>query len=172
MKKEAFRKISDTYQISNQGRIKSLPKYHYTIHGGYITKEKILKSSINRETGYLSVHMHQKTYIIHRLVAETFIPNPENKPTVNHKDGNKLNNNDWNLEWATYKENINHSINMLGNNFCGENHGRSKLKNNQIKEIREKYSTGNYSQYQLAKEYNITRSAIYMVIKNKLWKTI
>lgn len=53
---------------------------------------------------------------VHRLVAFHFIPNPENKPTVNHKDGNKLNNHKNNLEWATYAEQSYHSINILKQN--------------------------------------------------------
>ena len=67
--------------------------------------------------GYFSIGLRnfdgeksiQKMYKIHRLVAEYFIPNPQNKPTVNHKDGNKLNNNITNLEWATISENTKHA---------------------------------------------------------------
>ncbi len=54
-----------------------------------------------------------KDFYIHRLVAETFIPNPNNKPTVNHKDGNKLNNTLSNLEWNTHSENALHSYEKL-----------------------------------------------------------
>jgi hypothetical protein len=59
-----------------------------------------------------------KLYYIHRLVAQTFIPNPDSKATVNHIDGNKYNNSIENLEWATYKENTQHAYNVLG---VGEN---------------------------------------------------
>lgn len=82
------------YQVSNLGRIKS----------GY--KPIILQSGVCR--GYLIVNLYKNkkglSRKVHRLVAQAFIPNPENKPTVNHKDGNKQNNCVDNLEWATVKE--------------------------------------------------------------------
>jgi len=66
------------------------------------------------DNGYLVVKLHVNGRVVdrrlHRLVGETFIPNPENKRTINHKDGDKTNNNVSNLEWATHKENIDHSI--------------------------------------------------------------
>ena len=64
--------------------------------------------------GYLYVKLNKKNYAVHRLVAETFIENPEGKSDVNHKDGNKYNNKVENLEWTTRKENINHGQFQLG----------------------------------------------------------
>ena len=88
------------YQISNKGRVKSL-KWG---------KERILKPGITG-SGYLKVLLCKNRMIkhikIHRLVANAFIPNPENKPQVNHKDENKFNNSVNNLEWSTAKENNN-----------------------------------------------------------------
>src|SRR5574343_75166 len=60
------------------------------------------------KSGYKYVQLNGKKYRLHRLVAEHFIPNPENKPQVNHKNGNKSINEDWNLEWSTQIENIYH----------------------------------------------------------------
>lgn len=69
---------------------------------------KIKTPFINKKNGYLTVDLWSdnkaKKYTIHRLLAETFIPNPENKPTVDHKDGNRSNNSLENLRWATYDE--------------------------------------------------------------------
>lgn len=92
------------YQISNLGRVKSL-NYNHT------KKEKILQYRIN-ERGYkyisLCVNNIRKSFKIHRLVAEAFIPNPHNYPCINHKDEDKTNNCVDNLEWCTYKYNSNY----------------------------------------------------------------
>ena len=82
----------------------------------YAKNGKPLKYSINHN-GYCIVNFYvnhkRKGFAIHTLVALTFIPNPEHKPTVNHKDGNKLNNSVTNLEWATGKEQMEHAKNVL-----------------------------------------------------------
>ena len=92
------------YQVSSLGRVKSLGNYKSS-------KEKILKLRSDRK-GYLRVDLckegKRKTYTVHRLVAQAFIPNLENKLEVNHKDEDKTNNKVENLEWVTRKENINH----------------------------------------------------------------
>lgn len=67
--------------------------------------------TITNTSGYASIRLPDKNHLIHRLVAEAFIPNPEKKPQVNHKDGNKRNNNVTNLEWVTAKENVVHAVN-------------------------------------------------------------
>lgn len=93
------------YKVSNYGRVKSL-NYNKT------KKEKELKLYKNKK-GYFSVNLYLNKKIhsklVHRLVAETFIPNPKNKPQVNHIDGDKTNDKVDNLEWVTNKENVIHS---------------------------------------------------------------
>ncbi|MFZ4797061.1 MAG: NUMOD4 motif-containing HNH endonuclease [Bacteroidia bacterium] len=97
-------------KVSNYGRVKS------TVLGRH-KKEKIRKFNYHR-FGYLqmplSANGKRKNIYVHRLVATSFIDNPFNKPDVNHKDGNKLNNNVENLEWVTHSENVRHAMDKLG----------------------------------------------------------
>ncbi len=100
------------YQVSNLGRIKMLEKKKWGGKGWYIKKSSIRRQSIGT-TGYYMIMFEcdykKRGFRTHRLIAEAFIPNPENKPFINHKDGNKLNNSIDNLEWCTPRENIMHA---------------------------------------------------------------
>lgn len=99
------------YEVSNLGRIKSLSRVVQSKHGGtYPVGGRIMVGTPTNL--YLCITLcrsgEQKRVGIHRLVAQAFIPNPENKRTVNHKDFDKSNNHVDNLEWATYQENLGH----------------------------------------------------------------
>lgn len=103
------------YQVSNLGRVKSLDRIIRTKagweqkHKGHILQPRIKKN------GYLFLILYKnnqgKNKYIHRLVAQAFLSNPKSLPTVNHKDGNKQNNNVNNLEWNSYSENNQHAYN-------------------------------------------------------------
>lgn len=90
--------------------IKHIRDNYYIAEDGTVLKA--MKPWLNG--GYKCVKLNGKHESIHRLVAKAFIPNPENKPEVNHIDGNKQNNHVSNLEWVTSKENINHGRFVLG----------------------------------------------------------
>lgn len=95
------------------GNIKSLPKLVLTAHGGErFWPENLLKKNVHG-TGYLRTiifkNQKPKNFLIHRLVAQAFIPNLDNKPCINHIDGNKQNNCIENLEWCTHSENSKHN---------------------------------------------------------------
>ena len=108
---------------------------------------------------------------INRLVAEAFIPNPENKPEVNHKDCNKLNNYYTNLEWLTHEEHEKHTT-LNGLHPKGINIGTHKLSEKQVFEIRKKYLIGNISQRKLAKEFNVCQSTVGYLLRNETWKNL
>jgi hypothetical protein len=99
----------ELYEVSKDAVIKSIPRY------GTRREGTILSHSTDSD-GYNVVKFRNKSIVktmkVHRLVATTFIPNPDNKPQVNHKDGNKKNNNVSNLEWVTASENIRHAKTM------------------------------------------------------------
>ena len=96
------------YQVSNLGRVRSLDRIIVDSRNVRKFKGVDLKKH-KKKSGYLTVQLKHKDFQIHRLVAKAFIPNPDGKPQVNHKDGDKQNNRVDNLEWCTCEENINHA---------------------------------------------------------------
>ncbi len=151
------------YKISNLGKVKSLK------FGG----NRILKNCKHR-AGYLKVCLSkngvQNQILIHRLVAPPFISNPENKPFINHRDGNKKNNNLKNLEWCTASENMTHSFkNGFHGSRKGSLNGNAKLCEEQAKEIRQLYATKNYSQREVASKYNLSQTCIGDIVNYKRW---
>ena len=118
------------YQISNLGRIKSLEKNKIDSRGRiYKRKEKILKPRKTNRYYTIALYKNNKRedFLLHRIVAETFIPNADNKPFINHKDENCFNNCSDNLMWCTHKENMNWGT----RNKRISKHSKSKRKVNQ-----------------------------------------
>lgn len=117
-----------TYKVSNMGRVKSV-RY---IDSAESVKEKIL-SSPNNQNGYPSVSLCKygriKTFVVHRLVALAFVPNPLNKPHVNHKDGDKMNPKAQNLEWCTPYEN---NLHAFKNGLLTNNNRSKKVLNGEV----------------------------------------
>lgn len=137
--------------------------------GGYM-KQQIGKDGYHRVN--LTYRGKRKTCLVHRLVAEAFIDNPDGKACVNHIDGDKGNNTVDNLEWCTYSENMCHAIARGLNKtpaLSGENHPMAKLTQMDVDRIRELAKRGVQNSV-LAKEYGVTKEAIGNIVKNKSWR--
>jgi antitoxin component HigA of HigAB toxin-antitoxin module len=117
--------------------------------------------------GYMVVGNYQK---VHRLVAQAFIPNPENKPTVNHINGDKSDNRVENLEWMTRSEQTQHAISTgLITYTYGEDHHTSKLTKKDIETIFYLKSLG-WKQTDIANEMSVAQSRISEILNKKVWQ--
>lgn len=182
--KEIWKTIEDypNYQVSNLGRVKSLAREWIVGIGNKRFHDEMILKLHNKKRGYKDVCLFKngkrKYYFVHRLVAQAFILNPENKPEPNHIDGNPSNNKVNNLEWVTKSENRLHAIHTgLAIITKGEDCSWSKLTEAQVRRIKwiAKYcKPKNRSGYwqKLAKSLNVSDSIISMIVHNKRWKEI
>lgn len=166
------------YQVSDLSRIKSLER----LKGGKLNGKNILVKeriiTISKSTNnYLQVGLCKdgisRFFRLHRVVAIAFIPNPKNKPEVNHKNGIKTDVRLSNLEWSTKPENAQHAFDTglhIPHDCKGVKNGRAKLTEEQVKEIIELLPECSNSG--LARKYNLTATTIRDIRHNKLWKNI
>lgn len=156
------------YAINRQGEI-------WSYYANKILSQK------HTYRGYYCVGLRKKGIarkfcLVHRLVANTFIPNPENKPDVNHIDCNKLNNYVENLEWCTASENMQHAkANRLVNTPEQQNKIREScgyLTIEQANEIRRLYETKKYTQKSVGALFGVSDSVVYWILKNKTYREL
>jgi hypothetical protein len=128
------------------------------------SKNRFLRPHITA-AGYYRVKIVRDNHLLHRLVAKAFIPNPENKPEVNHKDGNKLNAHVDNLEWVTPQENCLHSYAIGLQSKIGTKNVKAILTDEQVLEIRA--ADGN--RHELAKAYGISVNTFHDIRSRRTW---
>lgn len=152
------------YQVSNLGKVRSLDRIVEHTYSKKLTLKGVeMKPQINFG-GYCQVRLckdnNTRGYVIHRLVAQAFIPNPDNKPQVNHINGIKTDNRVENLEWVTHRENAIHAFkNNLVKTARGEDQGKAKLTEEVVIELRKMRSSG-YQYKELAKMTGLTHRTV------------
>lgn len=156
---------ADGYEVSNLGRVRSLKRKSAHImnqlffHGwSYLSVMLITGSGSKRDY-----------FAVHRLVAKAFIPNPDNKPVVNHINGIKTDNRVENLEWCTQSENMCHAV-RIGVIKTGEDSPASKLTNEQVVYIRD--NPDNLTAVELGKKFGVVPDTIYLVQTGKIFRDV
>ena len=165
------------YQVSNLDRVKSLARtVRQRNQYAWIERqvsEKIMDVQTNR-LGYLKIHLYKdgkpKDFTVHQLVARAFLGEPPTpKHQVNHKNGNKADNNVTNLEWSTCSENQTHAYSIGLKNQKAEKNNGSKLTWELVNEIRELYAKGEV-QKSISKRLGVSTSQVCLLVNNKTWR--
>ena len=164
MQKEIWKDIEgyeELYRVNPNGRVRGIKRGKDLAHAnnGYYKFVGLCK---NGKSKYMYVH---------RLVALSFIPNPKNKPEVNHIDGDKSNNYVDNLEWCTTKENCSHAVKTGLRNHKGEKNIKAVLTAQEVIAIRQ-VNYNKISQARIARIYGVYYTAISKIIYRKTWKHI
>lgn len=168
--------LDGLFMVSNLGNMKTMPKqvFHNLTLQFITRKERMLRNNSLNTSGYLQVLLHKNgakiAARVHRLVAEAFIPNPLNKPCVNHINGIKTDNRVSNLEWCTFSENCQHAV-MIGLKRRGHERVDATIKSEEIvKDIRRIYQKETISQRKLAAQFGMSKSSIQLLLANKTYK--
>jgi len=164
---EIWKDYGNRYAVSNHGRIMAF----YSKSSGKMNP-KIMNPALDG-SGYLRTVLYGKTIKVHRIVAEVFIENKENKQTINHINGIKTDNHIQNLEWNTHSENCLHSFKIgLQLKKNGELNGMAKITEEIVKEIRAKFKPLVYGRKKLAQEYGLKEHHIKDIVTKRTWKHV
>lgn len=163
---EAAKGFEGYYLISPNGEV-------YSVRG-----RRLLKPFVNQKCGYAQVELNLNgaaaKHLIHRMVAEAYIPNPDSLPCVNHKDGNKRNNCAENLEWVSYGDNMKHASEHGLLKTKGENNPASKLTEEDVRYIKAACKRGDreFGTAALGRKFGVDHKAISSIINGKTWREV
>lgn len=167
----------DYYEVNTDGDIRTIERYIILPTHKYLKKQKYLKQFVDGR-GYMHVKLYNgkgsaKSTTTHRVVATTFIENPHNLPEINHKDGNKLNNNVDNLEWVTRSYNVKHAYVFRDpKTYKGSGNKLAKLTEEQVIELRKERETHKTTYKKLAEKYKIGITLVGYIVNRKTWRHV
>ena len=167
------------YMVSNLGRVKALERKVSIANKRSPYKTQRLKEHLKKQQkpyGYLRTNVCKNGIVhnfqVHRLVALSFIPNPEKKSQVNHINGIKTDNRVVNLEWATQSENMKHAFKIGLQELKGEKHPMHKVTEKIVREIRAKFIPKVCTVNMLAEEYKLSMYCVRDIVYNQRWKHV
>jgi len=156
--------FGNRYEVSDIGRVRRVGRYARKNDGGVLSP-RILNGY---PTATLSHECKGKAIGVHRLVAMAFVPNPDNKPHVNHIDNNTMNSHASNLEWCTPMENVHHAM-KTGSFVRGEKNGMAKLTAADI-ELATILRRDGMSGTKIAARFGVTNATMYKALSGKTWQ--
>jgi hypothetical protein len=177
---ENWKEIKDyegLYECSTHGRVRTVARVVICRNGmPKSVRQKILTPHFN-SNGYLWVYLWKnrvkRFWLVHRLIALSFVANPDNKPFVNHKSGSKTDNVPDLLEWSTRKENVAHAFATGLMSHAGERNSQSKLTAEKVRQIRSECPPGTRITFVLAENYGISKRRLHDVINDpSCWKDV
>lgn len=162
------------YEVHPAGLIRSL--FFFNRNGAKMDRNVPLEMTPQDVGGYFMIRLYDgnswKSFLLHRLIATAFVPNPENKDTVNHKNGIKHDCRAENLEWMTRSENTLHAFRIgLKEAAKGSDHGNALLTESKVEEIKRRLGSGEYQRI-IAEDYGVSRGTIRDIKIGKSWRHV
>lgn len=180
MEEEIWKPVLDyeeCYEVSSLGRIRSLTRVIRGLKGYYTIYGRLIRTHINPKNKYVVVRLSKngikETFTVHVLVARHFKENPDNLPEVDHDNFDRTDNRASNLRWSTRVDNIRHS--SMAGRMPGAKGNKSpcaKHTNESVLKIRELYSSGEFTQDEIAQKFGVKRHNISKIILRQRWSHI